>query len=89
MPLQTSTALGSTSFHKIRHSGNPMATVSTLARNIVRVCSWCKKIHWNESIWLEPEEAAVLLRISSDSPKADSSHGICGDCKSALLAPIA
>lgn len=51
---------------------------------LVKMCSWCKKIYLSGK-WWELDEAINLSAAFSVSPPPSITHGICGGCKTKLL----
>jgi hypothetical protein len=63
-----------------------LAKVTTGTEELLRICSWCKRIHVRE--WVQPELAIKYLRLFECSTMPDLSHGICEDCKESMLVSI-
>jgi hypothetical protein len=49
----------------------------------ITVCAWCKRA--KASAWMEAEEAVQELQLFNRTHLPQISHGICPDCKAALL----
>jgi hypothetical protein len=47
---------------------------------VLRICSWCKKVHIPPDAWVEVEEAVVRLGLFGASEVPQLSHGICRPC---------
>lgn len=55
---------------------------------ILRMCSWCKKIHIAGEEWLEVEDAIVSLDLFDASPLPQFTHTICTHCAERVLSEI-
>jgi hypothetical protein len=51
--------------------------------NFISVCSWCRRTKVSD--WMEAEEAVRELQLFNRTRLPQISHGICPDCKKALL----
>lgn len=52
---------------------------------IVRVCSWCKRVHVRET-WQEVEVAVEWLGLFGGGPAPSLTHGMCEDCYARVMA---
>ena len=52
---------------------------------VVRVCSWCKRVHVRET-WQEVEVAVEWLGLFAGGPSASLTHGMCEDCYARVMA---
>jgi len=48
--------------------------------DVLRMCSWCNRIHVADEDWCELEDAIVKLNIFSASKVVPITHGICESC---------
>lgn len=53
------------------------------SQDVLRMCSWCKKIPY-EGRWIEVEEAAEKLHLFESAALPMLSHGICEECESRI-----
>lgn len=51
---------------------------------IVRVCSWCKRVHVRET-WQEVEVAVERLGLFTGGPAPSLTHGMCEDCYARVM----
>ena len=51
---------------------------------IVRVCSWCKRVHVRET-WQEVEIAVERLDLFAGGPSPSLTHGMCEDCYARVM----
>ncbi|MBA3949498.1 MAG: hypothetical protein H0X44_06065 [Acidobacteria bacterium] len=51
---------------------------------IVRVCSWCKRVHVRET-WQEIEVAVERLGLFAGGPAPSLTHGMCEDCYARIM----
>ncbi len=51
----------------------------TRGRDVLVVCSWCRRVSMPEGRWVEAEEALAELRLF-EMPLPRLSHGVCPDC---------
>ena len=51
---------------------------------IVRVCSWCRRVHVRET-WQEVEAAVEALGLFAGGPEPALSHGMCEDCYARIM----
>jgi hypothetical protein len=71
----------------------PRESVALLEQNsprsdeILLQCGWCKKVNVGDE-WLEVEAAVERLQLFSRPLLPELSHGICGSCKSQLMADL-
>ena len=66
-----------------QESRPPVAILSDLpdrSGEILRICSFCKKIREDDSKWIEVEEAAVQMGFGHSWPLPQLSHGVCDGC---------
>jgi hypothetical protein len=54
-------------------------------RQLIVMCSWCKKIPDHRGCWLEIEDAIVALHLSDCDRFPTITHGICPACRESLL----
>jgi hypothetical protein len=52
---------------------------------IVRVCSWCRRVHVKET-WQEVEVAVERLGLFAGGPAPALTHGMCEDCYARVMA---
>lgn len=52
---------------------------------IVRVCSWCRRVHVRET-WQEVEVAVEQLGLFAGGPVPSMTHGMCEDCYASVMA---
>lgn len=52
---------------------------------IVRVCSWCRRVHVKET-WQEVEVAVERLGLFAGGPAPSLTHGMCEDCYARIMA---
>ena len=55
-------------------------TAVSRTRDLVKMCSWCKKVWIPEEEWLEVEAAVTNLRLFDRSTMPGVTHGICEPC---------
>lgn len=55
---------------------------------VVRICSWCKKVHVPPDSWIEVEEAVERLRLFERHDVPQLSHGICRSCVDRVAASL-
>jgi len=55
---------------------------------LIRMCSWCKKIDLSDNRWVEVEEAVRLLGLFTVQPLPQITHGACPECYAQVLAEI-
>ncbi len=55
---------------------------------VVRICSWCKKVHMPPDAWIEVEEAVLRLRLFERAEVPQLSHGICRACVDLVAASL-
>lgn len=60
---------------------NPLAARN---KDLVRVCSWCKKV-FADGRWVEVEKALEILHLFEKSPLPRLTHGICETCAQKVL----
>jgi hypothetical protein len=60
--------------------------VNSATEELLRICSWCMRIHIGE--WVQPELAIKLLRLFERSRLPELSHGICDDCRKPMVESI-
>lgn len=48
--------------------------------DLLRICSWCKKVKVDETAWLEVEEAIKKLSLFNAKTLPDLTHGMCPSC---------
>lgn len=53
---------------------------------LLRMCSWCKRIHVEYDFWLEVEDAVAELDVFGADITPGVTHTICEDCRHLLLA---
>jgi hypothetical protein len=58
------------------------------SEELIRVCSWCKRVGLADEVWLEVEDAVTGLGLFVDQLPPDLTHGICPDCRRVLEARI-
>lgn len=64
-----------------------LAAGMTRSDDLVRMCSWCKRVAADDR-WCEAEEAIALMRVFEKEEMPDITHGMCPHCyeqMSALL----
>lgn len=59
------------------------------SRDLLLVCSWCKRIAPTDRGWLEVEEAIADLPGLDTGPLPALTHGMCPACESAMLRLLA
>lgn len=59
------------------------------AREILRICGWCKKIDVGKNDWQEVEKAVVILGLFDDGGALPRlSHGMCAGCYESVSAKL-
>lgn len=58
------------------------------SRELVKICSFCKKIAVSENEWLETSQAVARLGLFGQSPMPKLSHGMCPECYSNVMADM-
>lgn len=51
---------------------------------LIRMCSWCKKIHTGNDVWMEVEAAITKLQLFERKRLPEISHTICDECMHTL-----
>ena len=54
---------------------------------LVRMCSWCKKI-WADECWVDIEDAVDSLRLFEHAPPPALTHSVCTDCHRDIIAQL-
>jgi hypothetical protein len=54
------------------------------SEELIRVCSWCKRVGMADELWLDVEDAVTGLGLFVDQLPPDLTHGICPDCRRGL-----
>lgn len=49
-------------------------------KNLVKMCSWCKKVEIDDDNWVEPEEAIRILHLFDTPLMPQLTHGMCQAC---------
>lgn len=58
--------------------------------DLIRMCSWCKKVYTGELLgWLEVEKATQVLDLFSAVKLPRITHGMCPDCYETCLEELA
>ncbi len=47
---------------------------------LLRMCSWCNRIHVDDGPWMEPADAAARLGLFTGSAVPAITHGMCTGC---------
>ncbi|MDQ1363759.1 MAG: hypothetical protein QG652_1621 [Pseudomonadota bacterium] len=47
---------------------------------LIRMCSWCKKVHTGEDVWMEIEDAIQELQLFERKRLPEISHTMCDEC---------
>ena len=58
------------------------------SEELIRVCSWCKRVGIADERWLDVEDAVTGLGLFVDQLPPDLTHGICPDCSRILDARL-
>ena len=58
------------------------------SNQIVRVCSWCKKVQYAPHGWVEVEHAVRGMRLLAVPPVPQISHGMCEPCLEGFRAQL-
>lgn len=58
------------------------------AGDVLRICSWCKRMPAEEGQWVEIEEALARSALLARPLPPAVSHGICESCCGAMLAAL-
>ncbi|MCI5132574.1 MAG: hypothetical protein D3904_13940 [Candidatus Electrothrix sp. EH2] len=58
------------------------------SKEILMICSWCKRIRVEEEQWLDTEEAVEKMELFHSARLPKLSHGICPDCYRQLIKKI-
>lgn len=54
--------------------------------DLIRMCSWCKRLPLDDESWVEVEEAVEKLRVfDAPGPLPAITHGICPECLAKVL----
>jgi ribosomal protein L24E len=56
---------------------------------LLRMCSWCKKVFLKGSGWIEVEQAITILRLFDNAAQPRITHGLCSDCCEQFLKQLA
>lgn len=51
---------------------------------LVRICSWCKRVHVEPGGWVAADEAVRRLDLFDSSPLPGLTHGVCDRCAADL-----
>jgi hypothetical protein len=54
-------------------------------QELLRVCSWCDKVHVPSDQWVEVEDAILLLRLFDVALLPRLTHGMCPTCEQRIL----
>lgn len=88
-----SVAAGEIEFCSVLLREEPRTAVALLnsralrSQEMIRMCSWCKKIHVGDS-WREVEEAIGILNLFEVPSLPRITHTICRDCAEEILRKI-
>ena len=55
---------------------------------LLTICSWCKKVHLEQGVWVEVEIAVRELALFESSLLPGLTHGLCPECASEVRAKI-
>jgi hypothetical protein len=68
----------------------PGAPVDAGSRSpsVVRMCSWCKRVHGPEERWIEVEDAMNRMANLQEAPLPAVSHSMCPDCRGYVLREV-
>jgi len=55
---------------------------------LLRMCSWCKKVYMTDEDWKEVEEVVELLKLFDTSPLPQFTHTICPPCAELFWAEL-
>lgn len=52
---------------------------------VVRMCSWCRRVRRHDALWVEVEEALRTMDLLNGEVVPAISHGACPDCQATVL----
>jgi hypothetical protein len=56
------------------------------SEELLKMCSWCKKVYCPEPGWVEIEEAVRALDLFGDAANPQLTHAICDSCHNMVVA---
>lgn len=74
---------------ELRRPMNLLNVETPRSKQLLRMCSWCKKVHLREFGWIEVERAITVLRLFDAEDLPRITHGICSECCEEFLGQLA
>ena len=78
--------------HLIREEARPRVELPHRdigdTEDLVRLCSWCKRVQLVDRTWVEVEQAIQDLELFQSTTMPAITHGMCGDCATEIQSQI-
>jgi hypothetical protein len=65
---------------RMRAAQEILDTKTARSSDVLRMCSWCKKVLMPTNTWVEVEAAVMALELFGAGPLPALSHGVCPSC---------